>query len=187
MSLSIQFTGLPRIGSAARLFATSHKLILLFLATLVCLSSSRTAGAQAEKAESPPALAIASIQVEPANPGPDTLCRLQIDLQNRGSEIASQLDFSVRINGQELAVYTNHLFMIPIPPDTTEPVELYNFWSTETSRPMPKDGKLQLDVTLEAARWMEIKDDKEGVEVWTPLGDVEGLPVSRSVTLSMSR
>jgi hypothetical protein len=160
---------------------------LILLAALVCCLPTLPGGAQAEEAKSPQKLTIESIQVEPMKPGADTLCRLRVDLRNQGSEIASQLDFSVRINGQELAVYTNQLFMYPIPADATEEVQLYNFWSTETSRAMPKDGKLQIEVTLKAARWMEIKDDEEGVEVWTPLGDVEGLPVSQSVTLTMTR
>ncbi len=157
------------------------------VASLVALPMTLAADDPAEEAASDPPLSVDSITVEPENPGPDTLCRLRVQLRNRGSEIASQLDFSVKINGQELGVYSNQLFMYPIPAGASEEVQLYNFWTTETSRPMPKDGKLTVEVAHKGARWWEIKEDDEGVVVWTPLGDVEGLPVSTSVTLTMSR
>jgi len=51
---------------------------------------------------------------------------------------------------------------------------------------MPADGKLDIEVTLATAQWMEIKDE-EGVEVWQPLGPVQGLPTSKTLALSMSK
>ncbi len=161
-------------------------LVALLASGIAALPLALSADDPAEEASSPQ-LIIESITVTPEQPGPDTLCQLRVQLRNRGPEIASQLDFSIKINGQELAVYTNQLFMFPVPAGATEEIQLYNFWTTETSRPMPKDGKLTVEVVLKDARWMEIKEDEEGVEVWTPLGEVDGLPVSKSVTLTMSR
>ena len=145
--------------------------------------------AHAQEAETaPPPLSIEEIIVEPSNPGPDTLCKLRVKLGNKGSETASQLAFKVSLNGQELTVYGNQLFMFPVEPGGDNELKLYNFWTTETSRPtLPKDGKLTVEVSLTEARWMKIADDEEGVEVWTPLGDVEGLPVSKSITLDTKK
>jgi len=144
------------------------------------------AGAQDAEEQKPSLLRLESVMVEPSEPGPDTLCKLRVAVRNDGDEIASQLDFKVRINGQELAVYRNQLFMYPVEPKQTSEIKLYNFWTTETSRSMPKDGKLTVEVSLVEARWMKIEMEDD-VEVWTPLADVDGLPVSQSVTLSMSK
>lgn len=140
-----------------------------------------------EPAADAPTVTLEGIVVEPAEPAADTLCKLKVKLRNRGTEIGSQLGFEVKINGQALPVYGNHLFLYPLEPGQETELQLYNFWSTETSRPMPADGKLKLDVTLTEARWFEVADDDEGVEVWTPIGPVEGLPSSQSVTLQMKK
>lgn len=155
------------------------------LMTLLVALLAAGLAAQEPEAESPPKLAIEEIVVEPAKPAAETLCRLSVRISNQGEEIASQLGFQVKLNGQELAVYGNQLFMFPLDPGATSEVKLYNFWTTETSRSMPADGKLTVEVALTEARWMSIENDDEGVEVWTPLGDVTGLPVSNSVTLEM--
>lgn len=152
------------------------------------LLRSQEAGTQTPAAaDAKPLVTIESISIEPGSPGPDTLCKLRVTLRNQGAEIASQLGFSVKINGQELGVYGNQLFMYPVGAQASEEIPLYNFWSTETSREMPKNGKMTVEVSLNEARWMKIADDEEGVEVWTPLGDVEGLPVSSRVTLTMKK
>lgn len=143
--------------------------------------------ATAQESESAiPQLTIESISVEPTSPAADTLCKLKVGLRNQGSELASQLDFKVKINGQSLAVYRNQIFMYPIPAGGEAEIPLYNFWSTETSRPMPADGKLTIEVTLAAAQWTRVAME-EDVEVWTPLGEVSGLPDSKSITLEMKR
>jgi len=123
------------------------------------------------------ALRVAAIEVEPESPGPDTLCRLRVRIANAGERDAASLGFTVRVDGVELPVYRNQLFVQRIPAGATETVALYNFWSTETSRPaLPADGKLRVEVELREAQWMQIGDE-DGVEVWRPLGAVEGLPV----------
>lgn len=155
------------------------------LAVLSLLLVAIAVYAQEPEGEAPPMLSIEEIVVEPSKPAADTLCRLSVKIANQGEEIASQLGFQVKLNGQELVVYGNQLFMYPLAPGATSEVKLYNFWTTETSRSMPADGKLNVEVALTEARWMSIEDDDEGVEVWTPLGDVTGLPVSNRVTLEM--
>ncbi len=160
---------------------------LSILAAVLALALVPYARAQEPQGEAPPPLSIEEIVVEPSQPAADTLCKLRVKLGNTGPEIASQLAFKVALNGQDLGVYGNQLFMFPVVPGEPNEVKLYNFWTTETSRAMPADGKLKVEVTLTEARWMKIADDAEGVEVWTPLGDVPGLPVSKAITLEMKR
>lgn len=155
----------------------------VLLASIVLLPGSPNAQ---ESTSSAPLVTVEAISVEPPAPGADTLCKLQVTLQNKGTQVASQLDFKVTINGQELPVYRNQLFMYPVHPEQSAQIQLYNFWSTETSRPMPADGKLTVEVGLNAAQWMKIAMEDE-VEVWEPLGPVDGLPSSQSVTLTMQR
>ncbi len=143
------------------------------------------AGGQDEAASSPK-ITIEAITIEPAAPAVDTLCKLRVTLKNEGSEIASQLDFKVKINGQLLPVYRNQLFMFPLEPGKSSDIKLYNFWSTETSRPAPQNGKLEVEVSLVGAQWTKVSME-EDVEVWQPLGEVAGLPQSKSVTLEMKR
>jgi hypothetical protein len=158
---------------------------LLFSAVLVAQLVPAPVTGQ-DVATNAPALSIASITVSPQTPSADTLCRLTVTLSNKGDKAASQLGFRVVINGIELPVYSNQLFMYPVGPGATSEISLFNFWSTETSRPFPADGKLTVEVTLTEAQWTSI-EDIDGVETWTPLGAVPGLPVSSSVTLAMSR
>lgn len=144
---------------------------------------------QEEEAAAPTALLkIEAISVEPQSPAADTLCRLRVKISNAGEQIASRFGFSVTLNGQDLGVYGNQLFMFPVAPGTTEEISLYNFWTTETSRAMPADGKLRVEVALQEAVWtqMAMETDEEGeIEVWTPIGPVENLPVTAAVTLQM--
>ena len=169
--------------SAAFLSQTTPVAPLVFAALLVQATSAFPAGA-GEAAEVRPALEIAGVRVEPPNPGPATLCRLSVDIHNPGEETASSLFFRVLINDQIVPVYENHVFMQAIPAGSTETIRLYNFWSTETHRPLPANGKLRVEVILREARWTEIAMEEE-VEVWKPVGEVEGLPTARSVTLDM--
>ncbi|MDX1501111.1 MAG: hypothetical protein R3325_02030 [Thermoanaerobaculia bacterium] len=147
------------------------------------------AGPPAWSQEEParPPITIEEIVVEPARPAADTLCRLKVRLKNHGEQIGSQLGFDVTINGQELIVYRNQLFMYPLEPGAESELPLYNFWSTETSRPMPADGKLKLEISLREARWFDISTDEEGVEVWQPIGPAEGLPAKRSLVVEMEK
>ncbi|MEJ2084257.1 MAG: hypothetical protein P8Y44_01090 [Acidobacteriota bacterium] len=143
------------------------------------------ASAQGDEAAKP-LLEITSVSVSPQDPTAQTLCSLSVEIENRHQQIASQLEFHVEINGIELPVYSNQVFMYPIAPEAKTEVKLYNFWSTETSRPFPDSGRLEIEVSLVAAQWMKI-DEEEGVEVWEPLGAVEGLPVGSSTSLKVTK
>jgi len=139
-----------------------------------------------EPTEVPPLLELEAILVEPSEPAPDTLCTLKVRIRNNGTQKASQFGFSVALNGQELSVYFNQLFMYAVEPGESLEFPLYNFWTTETSRPTPPpDGKLLVEVAIRESQWMSIEMEDE-VEVWTPLGPVENLPATNTVTLQMS-
>jgi hypothetical protein len=166
---------------------SSRRLPITCLAT-ACLFLIRPAAAQEEGSEAVALLKIEEISVEPESPAADTLCRLRVKISNAGDKIASRLGFAVSLNGQDLGVYGNQIFMFPVAPGTTEEISLYNFWTTETSRSMPADGKLQVEVVLKEAVWTQVamETDEEGeIEVWTPIGPVEKLPVGAAVTLQM--
>ena len=141
--------------------------------------------AQGQKS-SAPLLVVESIQVDPASPGPDTLCRLSVKLKNSGAKTASALAFRVKIDGKDLPVYEKELFLRPVPAGASAEIRLHNFWSSETGRPFPTGGKMTVEVTLAEARWMDVKT-QDGAEVWTPAGPVEGLPVSKTVTLTLGK
>jgi hypothetical protein len=162
-----------------------------FCVLILAVGLSATAAAPSfsqEKAadKEPAALKISAVHIEPAKPAADTLCRLRVEIENSDERIATQLGFTVTINGQRLPVYESHLFMFPLAPGGKSELPLYNFWSTETSRPEPANGKLEIEVTLREARWMKIATEGD-TETWTPLGEVAGLPVSYSVTLTMDK
>jgi len=129
-------------------------------------------------------LTLERILVEPPQPGPDTLCKLTVTIRNHGAKIASQFGLKVSINGDSLSVYGSQLFLSPIAPGATLDLPLYNFWTTESGRTPPTKGRIELEIALVEAQWMEITDD-DGVEVWTPLGAVERLPPPLKITVPL--
>lgn len=133
-----------------------------------------------------PALAVESIQVEPAAPGPDTLCHLTVTVKNQGDRPASALEFAVKVGGAALPAYRDRLFLEAVEPGASRQVKLFNFWSTETGRPAPANGKLAVEVTLTAASWMK-RETKNGATVWTPAGAVAGLPAAKSLVLGLAK
>ena len=158
---------------------------ILAAVVIALLIGTGTLSSQEDSAASPQ-ITIEAVTVEPSAPAADTLCKLRVTVKNHGTETASQLDFKVKINDQMLPVYRNQLFMFPLEAGESSEIKLYNFWSTETSRPYPKDGKLTVEVSLVGAQWTKVSME-EDVEVWEPLGAVEGLPHAKSVTLAMKR
>jgi hypothetical protein len=154
------------------------------LAALALLSLATAAGRAAEPAAKAPAppLAITGVSVTPADAGADTLCQLRVEVANHGERIASQLAFSVTVNGAALPVYANQLFMQRIEPGKSATVRLYNFWTSESSRPPAADGRYRVEVSLVGASWYRIAPEA-GVEVWTPLEPVQGLPVAATATV----
>lgn len=156
---------------------------------VLLLSSSFLLAQPSQEPKPAPGLTLEAVKVDPASPGPDTLCKLSVTLKNAGPKTASALGFRVKVDGKELAVYGKELFFKPVaagsPAAVTE-VKLHNFWSSETGRPFPTGGRMTVEVTLVEARWMDVKTEN-GAEVWTPVGEVGGLPVSKSVTLTLAR
>ena len=140
----------------------------------------------AQEKPAPPALTLQAVQVEPAAPGPDTLCHLTITVKNGGDRPASALEVAVKVGGKELPAYRGRVFLMPVEPGATRQVRLFNFWSTESGRPAPADGKLSVEVTLAKASWMQ-RETKDGATVWTPAGPVPGLPSSKAVTLALAK
>jgi len=144
------------------------------------------AGKAPAKKEEAPAVAVTAVAVDPSEPGADTLCRLTVTLDNRGERTASLFGFRVAVGGVELPVYERELFAFPVPAGKSAELPLFNFWSTETGRPAPAGGELEVEVTLLEAQWVEIETEEEA-EVWTPVGPVPGLPSTESLTLEMKK
>lgn len=141
-----------------------------------------------EESAAKPLLTLESVEVrgpEGRPLGPEALARLTVTLANRGEKIASALVFTVEVEGQELPVYRNQVFLKAIPAGETIELPLYNFWTSETGRAAPADGKLDVAVTLREARWME-RSKEEDVEVWTPVGEVAGLPSSAATVVELT-
>lgn len=141
--------------------------------------------APAQEKPSPP-VTIEAVKVEPAAPGPDTLCRLAVSVRNSGERMASAFEMAVKVNGQEIRSSKGRLVLQPVEPGRTGEIRLPNFWSTEAGRPAPRDGRLTVEVVLTGASWMERTTNGEA-EVWTPLGPVPGLPTSKSLTLTLAK
>ena len=125
-------------------------------------------------------LTIVAVDVAPAKPGPDTLCRLHVRIRNGGTAAASDLSFQVTVNGKLLGNFLNHTFRTPLAAGQETEVPLFNFWSSEYSRPYPTDGHLLIDVRLTGARWAA-----PGSTTTATLADsVQPLPAPFTVTLT---
>lgn len=140
-------------------------------------------GLQAEDSPAPepvPAsLVLTDLRLEPSSPGPDTLCKLWVTIRNNTDQVASLLHLRVRLNGQDVGRYASDSFVVRLDPDTSQEVRLFNVWSSETGRPPTADGRLEVEVVLEAATWVDVEGLKsEGSEVWAPKEPVPGLPSS---------
>ena len=125
-------------------------------------------------------LKIVAVDVQPANPGPDTLCTLRVRIRNSGKESASDLSFQVTVNGKLLGNFINHTFRSTLDAGKDTDVPLFNFWSSEYSRPYPSDGRLIIEVRLMGARWV----DPRSTNAATLTGPVQPLPAPLSVTLT---
>jgi hypothetical protein len=125
-------------------------------------------------------LKIVAVDVQPANPGPDTLCKLRVRIRNSGKESASDLSFQVTVNGRLLGNFINHTFRSALDAGKDTDVPLFNFWSSEYSRPYPSDGRLIIEVRLMGARWV----DPRSTNAATLAGPVQPLPAPLSVMLT---
>jgi hypothetical protein len=134
-----------------------------------------------------PGLVLEAAEVTPAKAPGDALCQLRARIRNGGEAIAAAFVFAVRVDGKEIPVYRNHVFMDPIEPGETRALRLYGFWTSETGRPLPASGDLDVEVTLQEARWMKVEKDAGGARVWHDLGAVEGLPQTVQRTIEIAR
>lgn len=173
-----------------RRFGAAAPLLLMFALTTV-LTAALTTPLAAQEAETgteeppaaedaakaPPVLTLEAIEIEPSDPGVDTLCQLRVTVENIAERPVTALAFDVEIGGTKLPVYDRQLFLETLPPGKTTEIRLYNFWTTETGRPAPKDGKLVLRVVLREAQWVELSTEEDGTEVWDLGEQVPGLPV----------
>lgn len=149
----------------------------IFLALAVGAQEGEPPAATEEKAKAA-TLVVEEFVIDPAAPAVDTLCKLRVKVRNSGTATATSLGFRVAVGGKNLKVYERQLFMDALPPGKSTEVQLFNFWTTESLRPAPKDGKLKVVVELREAQEVEITTDDEGTEVWN-LGDaIPGLPSS---------
>ena len=175
--------GRSRFGE--RHFWLRRFVMLLFFLGILALGS---ASPQQVATDRPPSsadrslLKIVAVDVQPANPGPDTLCQLRVRLRNSGKESASDLSFQVTVNGVRLGNFINHTFRSILVSGKDTDIPLFNFWSSEYSRPYPHDGRLVIEVRLIGARWVGARSKNAD----TLAGPVEPLPDPVSVTLTKS-
>lgn len=166
---------------------TSALAATLLLCTLAPLSTAPAAGQEeAPKQAAKPQISIDAVKVTPEKPGAETLCRLTVTLHNRGERAMTAFGFDVTVAGHPLPVYDNQLFLKVVPAGETVELALYNFWTSETGRPAPADGKMPVEVTLREARWVKVGDDK-GVEVWELQDAIQGLPVSVKTVVTLKK
>lgn len=129
-----------------------------------------------------PVLVLESIKVEPASPASETLCHLTVTLRNAGDRQASAMEFAVKVNGEEIRAYRQRLYLEAVAPGAQREIRLLKFWSTVAGRPLPTDGKVNVEVTLHRAAWKG-PEAKDGAQVWTPLGSSDGLPLTKHLAL----
>jgi len=161
----------------------SQRRRILALCAAGCALATAALLAKDRPAESP--LTLESIKITPAAPAADTLCHLSVTVRNAGTLPIGALQLEVAIDGHTLPAYRDRLLLIPIEPGAARELRLYNFWSTEPSRPAPSSGKLTVDVKLTAASWMR-RESKDGATVWTPAGSVPGLPAKKTIALTLA-
>jgi hypothetical protein len=130
-------------------------------------------------------VSVESIRLEPPKPGPETLCQLYVTLENRGEHPASLFAFAVEVGGESLDVYEKDLYVVSLAAGAREELRLFNFWTTESGRPMPEDGQLKVEVRLEEASWMQVERHGESEETWTPTGAVEALPSAAGLVVRL--
>jgi hypothetical protein len=143
-------------------------------------------------------LRVESLRITPERPGSDTLCQLTLRLHNSGAKPMYAFALDVTLNGAPLPIYERQLFLQAVRAGETAELRLFNFWTTETGRARPADGRLVVEVRVREALWLDITTEpaepspgaadgeREMVEVWTPAGEVPGLPVRGSATLELS-
>ena len=140
-------------------------------------------------------LRLAAVSVHPNVVTAETLCQLEVEVRNDGRMAADALGFDVIVGGVSLRVYEGQLFLDPIGPRSSRKVRLFNFWSSEEGRDLPKEGPLDLRVVLREAQWVTVETTNETAEdgseeevlVWRSTGAVGGLPQEISYDIHVRR
>ena len=186
--------------------------IFIFISLMIAIATAESLAATGQEStqtaseiEAGP-LSLVGIEITPVDPSAETLCTLTVHIENASERQAFSLAFEVEVGGQNLPVYEKQLFMVPVPPSgsnasaddgtPTNPtpfeLDLFNFWTSDSRRAAPADGKLTVTVRLIGAQWLEISQEKDAssggtVDVWTPKGPVPGLPQNISTTLKLAK
>jgi hypothetical protein len=129
-----------------------------------------------ERRPGPAPLAVEAVLVGPEKPTAASLLTLSVRLANRGPRPVSRLRWRVSVAGRPLESYRDRLDLALVPPGGAVELPLYNFWASESGRPAPADGVLEVVVEVVAAQWVVVAE-RDGVPVETPTGAVPGLPV----------
>jgi hypothetical protein len=134
----------------------------------------------AEAPAAPSQVSIEAVSVSPSGAGPNVLCGLSVVLKNAGAHTATDFHFKVRIGGEEATVYGAETFAVNVAPGTSETITLHNFWTPAVPNP-----KLAVEVSILEGRWADVKKDAS-VTTTTPIGPIDGLPVSATQTVHMA-
>ncbi len=160
---------------------------MFFMALISTLVAAQDAAPSPEEKAPRPTVRLDGLTVTPEAPGPDTLCKLRVTVRNDGEDTLSALRFDVTVGGKALAVYERQVFMDAVAPGTEAEIELFNFWTTETHRPTPKDGKLTVTVALREARTTTITTEDDGNETWTVGEPISPLSASVTATVALTK
>ncbi len=144
----------------------------LALASLLYLPS------PGDSASSP--LSIEAVSVSPASPGPSVLCGLSVRLKNAGVKTATDFRFRVRIEGQDVTSYNLEIWAVNVAAGTSATILLHNFYAASTAK-----ASFPIEVTVLEGSWAEVKHEGS-TSTTTPLGPIEGLPVSITQTMRIS-
>lgn len=186
-TISSEMNPLRLLPTAVRPLLPALALLLAPLAAAAPLLAQETDAEEASAEEqAPPPVTVEKVSVEPGSPGPESLVRLTVTLVNGAERPVTAFGFDVEVAGQRLPVYDNQLFLKELGAGETVELPLYNFWTSETGRPAPANGKLPVEVTLREARWLKLGEE-EGTEVWTLEEPVEGLPSSSEIVVELAK
>ena len=154
---------------------------------LVVLTFALVLGGAAARAQAPPVeppLTIDSIRVTPDAPTASTLCHLTIAVTNATDRPISRLGLAVTVNGRPVKAYERTLYMQTLRPHATTEIPLYNFWTTESSRPASADNRLVLEVAVVRAAWT-IVTTPAGVPTMAAAGSVAPLPAAKRIVVPL--
>lgn len=202
---------------ALRMLRSRRLSFVLALACLLCagVAVGQDAAEGQSQAATPSLLSLTKVDVTPEEPTAETLCQLSVTLSNSADRPISGLRFAVAVNGHSLPVYDKQVFLDVVPAGGEVTVPLYNFWVTETHRPLPAKGPLTVEVRVTDARWTQMTvesldgeplepaksaqqpapgkgepekaEPEKTVETWTLLESLTALPEAVTATRKLRR